>query len=92
LGPAAHYFRYGQWLTPQMDYFWREGQVPFSSAPGFPRPGFPTPYDPWGVTQLSPEEELIYLKEEAARLVDELGAIERRIKELEQAEEKGEEK
>jgi hypothetical protein len=83
LGPAAQYLIYGTWPTPQMYYAWKQGQVPFSPMPGFPRPGFPTPYDPWGATELTPEEELNFLKSEAEQLEDELAGIEERIKELE---------
>ena len=51
--------------------------------PGFPRPGFPTPYDPWGAAEMTPEEELNFLKAEAELLEDELAGIEIRIKKLE---------
>jgi hypothetical protein len=85
LGPAAQYLTYGTWPTPQMDYAWQQGQVPFSPMPGFPRPGFATPYDPWGAAELTPEEELYFLKAEAEQLEDELTGIEERIKELEGA-------
>lgn len=82
LGPAAQYLMYGTWPTPQMDYYWQQGQVPFSPPPGFPLPGFQTPYDPWGAAKLTPEEELNFLKAEAEQLEDELYGIEKRIKEL----------
>jgi len=83
LGPAAQYLMYGTWPTPQMNYAWEQGQVPFAPMPGFPMPGFPTPYDPWGAAVLTPEEELNFLKAEAEQLEDELSSIEKRIKELE---------
>lgn len=83
LGPAAQYLMSGTWPTPQMDYAWQQGQIPFAPMPGFPQPGFPTPYDPWGAAALTPEEELNFLKEEADELRDELSALEKRIKELE---------
>jgi len=82
LGPAAQYLMYGTWPTPQMDYYWQQGQVPFSPTPGFPLSGFQTPYDPWGAAELTPEEELNILKAEAEQLEDELYGIEKRIKEL----------
>jgi len=82
LGPAAQYLMYGTWPTPQMDYYWQQGQVPFSPTPGFPLPGFQTPWDPWGAIQLTPEEELNILKAEAEQLEDELYGIEERIKEI----------
>lgn len=83
LGPAAQYMMYGTWPTPQMNYAWQQGQIPFSPMPGFPQPGFPTPYDPWGAAEMTPEQELNYLKAEAEQLDDEHAAIENRIKELE---------
>jgi hypothetical protein len=66
-----------------MDEAWQEGQVPFSPAPGFPMPGFATPYDPWGAAEVTPEQELHFLKAEARQVKDELKAIEKRIQELE---------
>lgn len=83
LGPAAQYLMSGTWPTPQMNYAWQQGQIPYSTMPGFPYPGYPTPYDPWGAVQLTPEEELNILKAEAEQLEDELTAVEKRIKELE---------
>jgi len=83
LGPAAQYLMYGQWPTPQMNYLWQSGQMPFATAPGFPMPGFPTPYDPYGAAQISPEQELDMLKGQAEILEDELGGIKTRIAELE---------
>lgn len=83
LGPCAQYFMYGQWPTPQMDYYWQTGQIPLAAAPVFPMPGFPTPYDPWGATQLTQEQELDILKGQAEWLEDELGAVSKRIGEIE---------
>lgn len=83
LGPCAHYLTHGQWPTPQMDYYWQTGQIPFASAPGFPMPGFPTPYDPWGATQLTADQELKILQGQTEVLEDELDAITKRIGELE---------
>lgn len=83
LGPAAQYLMYGTWPTPQMNNAWEQGQVPFSPMPGFPSPGFPTPYDPWGAAELTPDEQLNFLKAEAEQLEDELAGIEKRIKEIE---------
>jgi hypothetical protein len=84
LGPAAQYLMHGTWPTPQMNYAWQQGQVPFSPTPVFYQPGFMTPYDPWGAAELTPEVELYFLKAEAEQLEDELSALEERIKELEE--------
>ena len=46
-------------------------------------PGFPTPFDPWGVVQISPEEELNFLKGQSEVLEDELDGVNQRIKGLE---------
>jgi len=46
-------------------------------------PGFVTPYDPWGAAEVTPEQELGFLKAEAQQVRDELKAIEQRIQELE---------
>ena len=53
---------------------------------GFWRPGFVAPYDPWGAAELTPEQELDFLKAEAQQVRDELTAIEERIQELERKE------
>lgn len=83
LGPCAQYLMYGSWPTPQMNYLWRESELPFSPAPGFPMPGFPTPYDPWGAAEITPERELEFLRAEARRIESELQTILNRIKEIE---------
>lgn len=49
-------------------------------------PGFSSLYDPWGMAVLTPEEELNFMKIEAEQLEDQLYAIEKRIKELEEKE------
>jgi hypothetical protein len=83
LGPAASYLMTGQWPTPQMQDAWQSGQVPFAPASsGFPMPGFPTPYDPWGAAQVTPEQELGMLKDQAGMLSDQLKQVDERIKEL----------
>jgi len=83
LGPAAQYLLYGSWPTAPMNYLWQTGQIPFYSTSGFPMPGFPTPYDPWGAASLTPQQELEMLKRQAELLEDELGEIEKTIKEHE---------
>jgi hypothetical protein len=86
LGPCAQYLMTGTWPTSQMDIAWQRGQVPFSSAHGFPIPGFTTPYDPWGAAEVSPEQELHFLNAEAQQIREELEAIENRIQELKREE------
>lgn len=91
LGPCAQHMMSGTWPTPQMNYAWQQGQIPSQPMAGFPQPGFATPYDPWGAAPLTPEQELDMLKAQAEQYEDELSAIEKRIKELEN-EVKGENK
>jgi len=83
LGPCAQYLMHGMWPTPQMDYTWQQGQIPFSPSPGFPMPGFPTPYDPWGAAELTPEQELDFLKQQAQVLQQQMESISERIADLE---------
>jgi hypothetical protein len=84
LGPAAQYLMKGTWPTPQMQSAWQNGQIPSAkSYPGFPMPGYPTPYDPWGVTKVTEEQELNFLKSQAKSLEEQLNQINVRIKELE---------
>lgn len=83
LGPAAQYLMSGTWPTPQMDYAWQSGQIPYPQAPGFPMEGYPTPYDPWGAASMTPERELNILKGQAEIIEDELDGIRKRIEELE---------
>ena len=82
-GPCAQYLMTGTWPTPQMDLAWQRGQVPSPPASGFPMPGFATPFDPWGAAEITPEQELQFLKAEAERIHDELKTIDGRIQELE---------
>jgi hypothetical protein len=46
-------------------------------------PGFSSPYDPWGAAELTPEQELDFLKSEAQQIRAELSSIERRIRDIE---------
>jgi prefoldin subunit 5 len=46
-------------------------------------PGFASPFDPWGASAVTPEQEVQFLKAEARQIREELEAIEKRIQELE---------
>lgn len=61
-------------------------QKPLSTDQNTTLPGFSSLYDPWGMAVLTPEEELNFMKIEAEQLEDQLYAIEKRIKELEDKE------
>jgi hypothetical protein len=61
-------------------------QTPFSTKQSPVLPGFTSLYDPWGMSVLTPKEELNFMKVEAEQLEDQLYAIEKRIKELEEKE------
>lgn len=83
LGPCTQYLMTGNWPTPEMEYAWQHGYVPFSTTPGIPTAGFQTLYDPWLTATLTKEQELNLLKMEAEQLKDELYTIEKKIKEIE---------
>ena len=63
------------------------GRSPYGVGPGayYPITGnLPFPFaDPWGVWQISPEEEIEILKGQAEILEDQLDGIRKRIEELE---------
>jgi hypothetical protein len=66
-----------------MQTAWQIAQVPYPQGGGFHMPGFATHYDPWGVGEFSPEQELQMLQGQAEILEDELDGIKKRIGELE---------
>jgi hypothetical protein len=83
LGPCAEYLLSGSWPTAAMREAWARGEKPYPREHGFPMPGFPTPYDPWGATPLTPEQELDFLRVEADNLRAELASVEERIRTME---------
>ena len=83
LGPCAEYLMSGTWPTAAMNDAWARGRVPYPMAPGYPMPGFATPYDPWGASALTPEQELNFLREEARELREELASVEKSIHDME---------
>ena len=80
LPPGAHYLLTGYWPTPQANWMWNMMQASY--------PGYSPLYDPWGITQISPEQELEILKGQAEVLEDQLDGIRKRIAELESQEKK----
>ena len=70
LGPCAEYITTGKWPTPQMQAAWESGVVPPA--------GVAT-----GAPQITPEEELDMLKNQARILKQQLDQIEKRIKDWE---------
>lgn len=70
LGPAATFLMTGQWPTPQMQAWW-------NGIGGYYQPASTK------TMNLSPQEELQELKEQAKELQEELEAVLQRIKELE---------
>ena len=75
---------YGQWPTPQMDYYWQTGQIPVGSEPSYVKPAHPPWFGHWDAEGLAPNQELDILKGQAEWMEDELGAIQKRIGELEE--------
>lgn len=85
LGPAASYLITGQWPTPQMQAYWQAfqtGQVPYPIY-GAPVGTIGSVQTPVGYPQMSSEQELTYLKQQAEFLEDQLEGIRKRIGELE---------
>ena len=80
LGPGASYLMTGQWPTPQAQAYWQAMQA--GQAP-YPAYGVTSPY---GGPQMSPDQELDFLKNQAQMVRDQLSGIEDRIKELEKKE------
>ena len=84
LGPAAQYLLTGTWPTPQMQAYWQAmqlGQVPYPAygAPG----GIPGPI---GYPQMSPQQEVEYLRQQADMLKQQLDEVNARIKQLQKEE------
>ena len=88
LGPCATYMMTGQWPTPQAQAYWQamqSGQAPhpaYGTGWTTPSPAFAPGFGP-GMTE---EQELQMLKDQAHMLSQQLEGIERRIAELEKAE------
>jgi len=76
----------GRWffgLIPQMNYLWQAGQIPPVAQPNYPPvSGFPTS-NPYGDSQITPEQELESLKGQTEILEDELDGMKKRIEEIE---------
>ena len=73
LPPGAQYLMTGTWPTWQANYAWQN--MPQQA-----------PFDPWGVSQLDPGQELQILRQQAQALRSELQQIERRLQELQDME------
>ncbi len=92
LGPAANYLMTGQWPTPQAQAYWQSmqaGQAPYPAFGGLGAMPY-GPSQPMGATpgmapfapQVSPEQELSFLKDQASALKNQIDQINSRIKEL----------
>jgi hypothetical protein len=67
-----------------MDYYWQTGQIPVGSESLYVTP-VPSPwFGPAEARGLAPDQELDILKGQAEWLEDELGAVQKRIGELEE--------
>jgi len=90
LGPGATYLMTGQWPTPQAQAYWQAmqaGQVPYPPYGGvWATPPYAGPAAAPGATpfapQMTPEQELDYLKDQAQMVREQLERIEARIREL----------
>jgi len=70
LGPCAEYIMTGRWPTPQMQAAWEAGDIPATGAATT-------------ISQMTPEQELKMLKNQAQILKQQLEEIEEKIKESE---------
>ncbi|RKY30059.1 MAG: hypothetical protein DRP68_06515 [Candidatus Omnitrophota bacterium] len=75
LPPGAQYLMTGSWPTWQANWAWQN--MPQVQAGQF------LPFDPYGVSQLTKEQELQLLKQQAEALKAQLEQIEKRVQELE---------
>ncbi len=75
LPPGAQYLMTGTWPTWQANWAWQN----MPQGPG----GQVLPFDPYGVSQLTKEQELDLLRQQADSLKGQLEQIEKRIQELE---------
>ncbi len=75
LPPGAQYLMTGSWPTWQANWAWQ-------NMPQAQRGQF-LPFDPYGVSQLTKEQELQLLKQQAEALKAQLEQIEKRVQELE---------
>ena len=93
LGPGATYLTTGQWPTPQAQAYWeamQAGQAPYPSYGGgltmpfyggaASSPGMATGMP---ASQLAPEQELEYLRNQAEMMAEQLELIQKRLQELE---------
>ena len=78
-GPCAQFLMTGQWPTPQMQAAWQGMQAGQAPVPtwGAAAPGF------WGGPQMTREQELSMLRDQADWLKSQLDQIGARISELE---------
>ncbi len=73
LPPGAQYLMTGTWPTWQANWAWQN----------MPQTGY---FDPYGIYQITPEQELQILKSQAESLKSQLQQIEARISEIEKYE------
>jgi len=73
LPPGAQYLMTGTWPTWQANWAWQN----------MPQAGY---FDPYGISQMNPEQELQLLKTQAETLKTQLQQIESRINEIEKSE------
>jgi hypothetical protein len=80
LPPGATYLTTGQWPTPQAQAYWQAMQAGQAPYPFYGEaPAGATPFAP----QMSPEQELDFLKNQAQTIKGQLEQIETRMRELE---------
>ena len=81
LGPGATYMMTGQWPTPQAQAYWQAMQAGQAPYPAYGAPAAPgvAPFAP----QMTEEQELDFLKNQAQAVKGQLEQMESRMRELE---------
>lgn len=82
LGPGASFLMTGQWPTPQAQAYWQASQAGQAPWPA----GAPMGAAPWGAPEMTREQELPILRDQADWLKSQLDQISARISELEKEE------
>ena len=77
MGPCATYMATGQWPTPQAQAYWQSMQTGAAAYPGYGVSGAPF------AAQMTREEELDFLKNQAGTIKSQLEQMEARMHELE---------
>ena len=82
MGPGASYLMTGQWPTPQAQAYWEAMQAERAPYPAYGAPTATPGATPFGA-QMTREQELSFLKNQAETIKGQLEQIEAKMRELE---------